>query len=404
MNSPSVSYLRNRILCSPSEVLFTLLIFILSKNLHATPFQLTLMACLKPITSLFSFYISTTLHGRSHLIRPYLILNMLVGITPCFLYPFIDNVWYYIGSYAIYMITRRAQEAAWIQFLKGHLELPSMSQTVSRGSSITYLVGMFLPPLLSFWLDDLMWKYLFLFFASLQFLNVLLIFSLKPKLSEEKIDETKLPFRQRIIDPLKKGWDLLKINPPFSHYLLLYFLGGAGIIALQPILPKYFNDHLGLSYTQLTLAFSFCKGISFLISSPIWAGYVTRMSLYRLNALMNLFTCLFMTALLVASFDTKWLYVGYLCYGVMQGGCELSWNLSGPIFSKKGDSTPYSSLNLVLVGIRGCICPFMGYLLFTYTGVTAAFLAAFSICLIGVFYGLFLEVKFHSHERKGHLV
>lgn len=403
MRSPSLFYLQNRILCSPSDVLFTLLIFILSKNLNATAFQLTLMACLKPITSLFSFYISTIIHGRPHLIRSYLLFNTVVGILPCFFYPFVDNVWFYIASYALYMTTKRAQEPAWSEFLKGHLNLSKMPATISRGSSITYFMSMCLPPILSIWLDGDMWKILFVLFAILQLINLSFILFLRPGPASQ--GQPQRPTAQWFIDPLKKGWHILRSDRAFSHYLILFFLGGAGIIAIQPILPKYFDSQLGLSYTELTLAFSFCKGISFLISSPIWAKYTTRISLYRVNAIMNAFTCLFIVGLLSASFKVELLYAAYLCYGAMQGGSELTWNLSGPIFSKRGDSTPYSSLNMILVGIRGCICPFTGYLLFTYGGVVSVFAAAFSICFIGLIYGLWLDTKFSvssSHEPQVH--
>lgn len=355
------------------------------------------MASFKPITSLISFYVSSTLHGRSHLIRPYLILNTIAGVSPCFLFPFVDNPWYYVLAYSIYMITRKAKEPAWIEYLKGHLELPQMSKIISRGTSIAYFIGMFLPPLLSLWLDDELWKILFLISAILQSLNVINILYLKPKVSE-KIETPNLPYHQKIIDPLRKGYQLLKQNPGFSHYLALFFLGGAGIIAIQPILPKYFDNTLGLSYTQLTLAFSFCKGISYLVSSPIWAKYATKISLYRINALMNILTCFFIGGIMAASFGTEWLYVAYLCYGAMMGGCELSYSLSGPIFSKQGDSAPYSSLNLILVGIRGCICPFLGTLIFTYGGANAVFITAFATCIIGVFYGLWLDIKYRSHK------
>lgn len=398
MRSPASYYLQTRILCSPSETLFTLLIFILSKSLHATSFQLTLMACLKPITSLFSFYLSSMLHGRSGKIRSYLILNTLIGIAPCFLYPFIDNVWFYIASYAVYMITKRAQEPVWIEFLKRNLKFSAMSKTVSQGSSITYFISMFLPPLISLWLDDQIWKILFLSFAVLQLFNVITIFFL----SFGPYEESDLPQKISLTHPLKRGWELLKRDPSFSHYLFLFFLGGAGIIAIHPILPKYFNDHLTLSYTQLTFGFSFCKGISFLLSSPLWTKIVSCISLYRLNAYMNLFTCLFIGGVLAASIDTAWLYVAYLCYGVMQSGCELTWNLSGPIFSKNGDSTPYSSLNLILVGIRGCICPFLGFLLFTYTSVISVFVVVSGICFLGILYGLWLDDKYsylHGHAE-----
>ncbi len=204
---------------------------------------------------------------------------------------------------------------------------------------------------------------------------------------------------QRIIDPFKKGWQLLRQNPAFCHYLFLYFLGGAGIVLLHPVLPIYFKEHLDLSYQQLTLAFSFCKGLSFLASSPVWAKYMPYISLYRLNAYMNIFTSLFVIGLLAASFGIGWIYAGYICYGTMQGGCKLSWNLSGPIFSKENDSTTYSSLNLLLIGIRGCICPFLGYLLFSYCGALLTFMTTLCLCLIGTIYGIWLDAKYSVQNQ-----
>jgi hypothetical protein len=67
--------------------------------------------------------------------------------------------------------------------------------------------------------------------------------------------------------------------------------------------------------------------------------------------------------------DTAWLYAAYL-YGAMQGGSELSWKLSGPIFAKDKHSTPFSSLNLVLVGARGCT---YGFALKTKTDIPHKF-------------------------------
>jgi len=398
MKSAAFYYLQSRILCGPGQVLFTLLIFILNKELHATPFQLMVFACLKPITSLFSFYVSSLTFDRPHQsVRTYLIANTIIGCAPCLFFPLFDNVWFYIVSYAIYTITMRAKEPIWIEYLKCNLELPQMSKTVSRGASIIYFMSMFLPPVLSFWLDGHIWKSLFFLFALLQLVNAAAIFSLVDGKQTIRFKESKSGIS--ILDPLKKGYQLLKDNRPFCHYLFLFFLGGAGIVAIQPILPIYFNEQLNLSYAQLTLAFSFCKGISFLPSSPIWAKYVTCISLYRLNALMNLLTTFFMAALLAASFGMEWLYVGYLCYGAMQGGSEQSWNMSGPIFSNNKCSTAYSSLNLLLVGIRGCICPFLGYLLFSLLGIIPMLIIVLGICLISVFYGFWLDSKYAQRNN-----
>ena len=40
----------------------------------------------------------------------------------------------------------------------------------------------------------------------------------------------------------------------------------------------------------------------------------------------------------------------------MQAGSELSWNMSGPLFSKQEESSSYTSVNIVTAGIRGLHC------------------------------------------------
>lgn len=399
MFSPRALYLLSRCLCSPLEALFTLLIFILSKKLNATPLQLTLIACLKPITSLFAFYACSVLFDKRHRIRNYLIVINLLACIPCFFYPMIQEVWFYIASYALYMITMRAVYPAWIEILKGDLDLKAISQTVSQGTSIYYFITIFVPPLFSIWMDQdsEIWRYLFFSLAGLQMSNTLLILLVKIKKDTEYVGRAS-SLISIVVDPLKQGWKLFVEKPQFAHYQILFFLGGAGIIGMQPILPIYFNETLHLSYTQLALAFSFCKGVSYITTCPFWARYVNRISLYTLNCYVNFFSCLSIALILAAVFGTYWLYLAYLFYGTMQAGCEMSWNLSGPIFSEKKESTIYSSLNLVVVGVRGCICPFMGHLLFINSNASTVFTVSFLICLIGIPYGLWLDARYKLRE------
>jgi len=65
----------------------------------------------------------------------------------------------------------------------------------------------------------------------------------------------------------------------------------------------------------------------------------------------------------------------------MQGGSELGWKMSGPVFSKKDDSTPYSSINVLAVGIRGCIFPYFGTLLFSIGNVYYPLILGGVFCL-----------------------
>lgn len=400
MPSTPTLLLINRILCAPLEILFTLLIFILSKNLNALPLHLTLIACIKPISSFFAFYANSAIIDNPQRIRSYLLINCLIGSFPCLFFPFIENVWFYIGAYAVFMISNRAVYPAWVEIMKENLEGDALSKLISQWTSINYIISIFLPPFICYLMDrdEGIWRILFFGFAVLQMLNMGLIFFIKTNVYHSCI---KISTTKSLLHPLQKGWAILKEKPAFRHYQLLFFLGGAGIIGSQSILPIYFKDNLNLSYIKLGMAFSFCKGISFILTSPFWGRYANRISLYHVNCYVNLCSSLFFLFILASNYETNWLFVAYLIYGTMQAGCEMSWNLSGPIFSGRDESTIYSSLNLAFVGIRGLICPSLGYLLFVYTSADIVFATCGLLCLLGIAYGLWVDRKYQTSFKYG---
>lgn len=377
-------YLGSRLLCSPLEALYTILIFILSKELDVALWNLTLMACIKPVISLLSFYISSFVVSKPGKVKRYLLLLNTVGLAPCLLFPWMENPLFFIAAYALFLTTQRGAFPVWGELLKKNIELSSMSKLVSKGTIINYASIMVFPFLFSYWLDQSagVWKWLFVGLASLQMVNTVLLLFLPAAFIYEKAAPPQV-----MVSPLR----LLRENPAFGRYLWLFFLGGAGIVAMQPILPMFFKETLGLSYAQLTLAFSFCKGIAFLSTSSYWAKFI---SIFRLNAYMNLLTSIYFISILLSPLNLSWLYFGYLVYGAMQAGCELSWNLSGPIFSKNNESTFYSSMNLALSGIRGCICPLLGQLIFSFTNAQTLLICCVIVCLFSLFYALSLDRRY----------
>jgi hypothetical protein len=391
-------FLVNRLLCSPLDILFTLLVFILGKNTDALPFQITIITCIKPISAFFSFYTSSLIFNNPQRIKPYLLLNNLIGCSTCFFYPFVENVWFYIISYAFFMVTTRAAYPAWIEILKRTLDKSALSKLISQGTSTYYLISISLPPLICSLMDkyETLWSYLFMGLACLQLLNMILILFIKIdiKIPHVKSIPATIPF----LEPLKNGWKLLKEKSAFTHYLLLFTFTGVGIIASHCVLPLYFKENLDLSFTQLGLAFSFCKGVSFILTSPYWARLSHRISLYHINCLMNVFNCLFFAFLMAANSNIQWLYVAFIFYGTGLAGCEISWNVSAPFFSGTKESTLYSGLNLAFIGIRGCICPLLGYLVFVHVGAFTVFWASIVICLIGIIYGLWIDRRYSPYS------
>lgn len=388
----SLLYLLNRLLCSPLEILYTLLTFILLKENEVTAFQTSLLVTSKPLVSLGAFYINTLLVTKRLNTRLYLMGAIILGCLPCFLFPFFSNSWFYILAFVLFSLTNRVVFPQWIDLLKRHLQPTHMSFLISRGTSLYYAVQIIFPFALSFLMDGHpgIWKLVFFSLALLQASSSLIILFSKKLSFPKHANEPQV--RDFKMD--RKGlWKLLCTRQDFTHYLALFFLGGAGIVMIQAILPFYFENTLHLSYKQITLAFSLCKALAFIGSSPLWAAWVSRKSIYRLNGYMNICTTLFIFLLFEASYFKSGLYIAYLFYGMMQAGSEISWHLSGPIFSQHTPSIPYSNMNLAVVGLRGCICPLLGQCIFSHLGAPAVLLLAGCISLLSIFYAYYLDQR-----------
>lgn len=149
---------------------------------------------------------------------------------------------------------------------------------------------------------------------------------------------------------------------------------------MQPALPAYFVDSLSLSYTEMAVALTFCKGVGFAMTSPLWTSYMNKVGMFRLSSLPPMCICAFVVCLAAAQWDVRWIYVAYLFYGVMQAGSEMTWHLSGPAFAGQEDSTGYSSVNVLAVGVRGCIVPPLGSLIYMLTNPLTVIVMGGGVC------------------------
>lgn len=393
MTKISSLYLGSRLLCSPLEAIYTLLIFILTKELDASLLQLTLLASSKPVSSLVAFYCSASMTGKQHQFKNYLIAANTIAALPALAFPFVDNCWYYVVSHFIFMIGQRAAFPTWTTTLKSHLSEAGLSTLQAKAISIQQAITIFVPLLIGYWidLDRQIWKYLFFSLALMQITNSVVLQFLPAATSLPSSSLTP-----SLLSPLTQWRDsckLLLARPDFFSYLQLFFWGGTGLVMMQSTLPLFFKNELHLSYTYLTLACSVCKGIGLITTTRVWAYWVNKISFYRLNFYINLFSLLFIAFVLLSNFDVNWIFIAYLMYGSMQAGCELSWNLSGPFFAKEKDCTLYSSLNLPLIGLRGLIFPFIGQWLLFYSGAHVVFLCAGALTLASLIYAHKLEAN-----------
>ncbi len=396
-------FILSKILGSPLEALYYIMAFIFAKDLNATPLQLALLVSIKPAVALLSFYGNLIIKGQPKRLKPFLALSSILAAAPCFFFPFINNVWFFLIAYGIFWMSVRAMIPAWSEIFKINEPKEKRGRIFSKGATANYIIMVFFPFLCSPWIDAYphIWKWFFFILAAIQTLNAILLLLIKIRTyseSTEPYDSYNLvSLKSLILDPWKNCWNLIKDRDDFRHFQIVFMFGGAGLILMQPVLPIFFKETLNLSYTQLTFATSLCKGIAFAFTAPYWADRLNKISIHLFNCYVNLFAALFVAFILAATFHTSWIYVAYLIYGTMQAGSELSWNLSGPIFSKEKDSTLFTGVNVAMVGIRGCIAPFMGQLLFLFTNASTVFISGGCLCLVGACYSVLFK---KSHREK----
>jgi len=386
LKTTSSAFMWTRVLNTPFWALYSMLPFFLYKDLHATPLQVTLIIALKPLVSLISLYWSSSVNARSDRLIPNVIWAGIIGHLPFFFFPFFSNVWFFIISFGIYSMLNRGVIPAWMEILKLNIKESTREKVFAYGAAFGYLGSALFPIFIGWILDDYSqsWKWLFPLCAALSLGSVYFQMRIKIPVRKEQIEAVhpSFSFYNGLANPWINAWRLIRARPDFGRFQVGFMLGGCGLMVMQPALPHFFVDTLLLSYTELAIALTICKGLGFAFTSPIWARWLNKVDIYLFSSFVTAMACTFPIFLACAQLDLFWVYVAYLSYGVMQAGSELSWNLSGPIFAKEEDSSVFSSVNILTVGLRGCVAPILGgYLGFMSSSMTVILLGAF-LCAI----------------------
>jgi len=375
----SVAFIWTRLFGLPFWALISALSMILYKEFHVSPWQLTLLVALKPASSLLAVYWSSYFYSNRKNLVWSLVLTNILRFIPFLFFFWIQSSLYVILAFGFYMTLSRGSMPAWMEIFKRHIPDESRSKVFALGNSIEYLGTALLPLLLGVMLDvdGNAWRWLFPSTAAIGLLSTLSLLRIPISLTEE------FPNQNQILLPWRRAWRLWANDRSFSRYQLGFMLGGAGLMIIQPILPIFFVDNLQLNYTQVMLAITICKGIGFAITSGFWSSYFNRTNIFIFSALVAGMAALFHPMLLAAQSFLPLLYFAYLGYGVMQAGSELSWHMSAVTFSKNQESLPYSEMNILSVGLRGLVIPFLGNFIFVLSGTATLFSLGSLLCLMG---------------------
>lgn len=381
------------LLNEPFTILLTMLPFILFKDLGASAWQISLVVALRPSVSLLSFYWNAYQARRQSSPRKSLILAGVLARLPFLFIFWTGSAGYLIFASAVYMLFARASMPPWMEVLKRNLAKESRERLFSLSYMMGYAEGVFIGLGVGFLLDFDCHLWRMLFFASALFglFGVWLQarVPLTPETAEKPILTTSL--WQEICHPWKESWRLMRTKPEFAHFHWGFMIGGAGIMLVATVLPEFFVKSLELSHTEFSSARSLCMGLGVVISSSAWGRAMGRFRLAPLTGGVVFLFALFPACLLLAPGGIAWLYVAYVLYGIAQGGSHIVWHLSGPLFAGKEDSSLYSGVNVVMVGLRGMIFPFLGSLLCSFSGPLFVLGLGMALCLYGTYFMLWRQ-------------
>lgn len=386
------AFLWTRILNVPFWAIFNMLSVILYKDLHATAFQITASIALKPLVALFSPYWSLSIHQRHDRLTSNLIWANVLKFFPFLGFIWFDNPWWFILSLGVYMLLLRGVIPAWMEIIKINVKGVEREKLFAMGSTLDYL-GSAIIPLLFGWVLDIYhdaWRWIFFSAASIGIFSTLFLYRLPVAGKQPPALKTSPPesesWKEWIVKPWTQSWILLKERPDFARFQFGFMLGGSGLMIMHAALPMFFVDILQLSYTEILIALAVCKGIGYAAISPLWVKWFHRVNIYSFSSRVTLLAAIFPFILLLATYHPIWFYLAYVVYGIMVAGSDLSWNMSGPVFAPDTDSSVFSRTNVLTVGIRACVAPWLGSILYLLTNSVVVLLFGSLLCLLGTIY------------------
>lgn len=379
------AFLWTRVLNIPFWAILSLLTLILYKEMQITSLQIAIFIALKPLSALFAPYWSSSLPQRQERLIPNLVWANILRYLPFLFFPWIESSWLMIFAFGVYMMLQRGAMPAWMEIFKRNIKGMARERVFAYGSVLDYLGPALLPLVIGVFLDDfpLSWRWLFFGTAFIGLTSTFFLYRIPSViLPHSPLQEESPSLVNEVMKPWKQSWALIKERPDFGKYQIGFMLGGAGLIVMHSTLPMFFVDILKLSYTEMALAIALCKGVGFVTTSPLWVRFFRRADIYFFSGLVTILGALFPFFLIGSEYHILFLYFSYLVYGFMQAGSELSWHMSGPIFSLEKNSSIYSQTNVLSVGMRGCVAPFFGSLLYSYSNSITVLIAGSFLCLL----------------------
>ncbi len=379
------------LLSEPLVGFIAILPFILRKDLHATGFEIALFNMVKPVVALLSFYWGASLWRQQEKLRSNWMGASLLARLPFLLFPFVSQTGFFILGAAVFHFFQKGGMPAQMEILKRNVPQGVRETVFSWSSALNCLFGAAIGISLATWTDSNMenWKMFFFWGGFVALLSLILQARVPVETSDFSNEQKPNPF----LTPWKDSWNLLKQRKDFARFQAGFMFGGMGLMLIMPALTLYAADDLLITHSDVLLSRLVWMGVGFFIATPFWRKNMSYESIFKFTAIANLLFALATLAWICATYDTMFYYIAFFLYGVAQAGSHLSWNLSGPLFAGKQESSLFSTVNILTVGLRGLIVPLTSTLLCSAIGTIPVLWIGCAFCFMGFVYLISQKAK-----------
>lgn len=348
------------ILSEPLVFCYALLVPLFIRDLKASTFQISLLVTLHPLISLIAMYWSNFSSKLSHKLLKRVNIGHALSKLPWLLTPFVSSPWALIAIAATYKLFSSGSMPGWNEVMRIKLSSDIRHKTFAFGMAGAYAVALGL----TLWLApnfSAIWRWAFFFSALVGLLAIPFQAAIDmPKPSGGESKTKKEPLKNRLMQPWAKATKVLREDRAFRSLQTRIMLFGIAMMMAHPATAIYFVKTLSLSYFQISFLFAVCKGCGSLVSSQAWGRLMNRIPMDRFATITFVLFALFIALLPLGALSYIVLPLAYFLRGVTQSAVHLLWHLSGPYYSGPKESASYSSVNLMLLGLRGLFAPALG--------------------------------------------
>ncbi len=372
--------------------------FFLKKTLHGANWQVWILVSLWPVANLTSVYFAGKAE-RGRGLKPYLAAAALLGRLPLVLMAFASTIPVFLALHALYSLSFAVAKPAQTAILQANYREGRRGELFSWAWTVTVALG----GIGSLGVGALLDRFPGIYHLLLPMEGVLgacycLVLAAIPLASRPAPPPCQSSGGLR--EATARTIRVFKENPSYFRFQVNFMIYGLAFMVVLPAVPVLATKKLGLDYTSFALARGILGPGIALLCMPWFGRKMDRIGPLRASAAAFTFFGFYPLFLgispwLGTPFHSFWFFAGFVFYGIAMGGLMVIWHMGSIYYAPPGMTATYQGIHVTMTGLRGLVGPLAGYLLLTYTGISAPF--ALSVLLF--FTAAFLMRRQYLSEK-----